>query len=121
MGSTKKNIKRVIIGIAGTIVLLIGLVTIPYPGPGWLTVIAGLAILATEFDWAKRILEKTKEKYERWQQWMKRQSLFIKVLFWLMTLIVVTATIWLLNGYGLINDWFNLGYDWVRSPLPIFN
>lgn len=121
MSKAVRSAKKVVIGIAGSIVLLIGLVAIPYPGPGWLLVISGLAILATEFDWAKRILDKTKDRYEWWRQWMKRQPVAIKVLFWLATLAIVTVTIWLLNGYGLINDWFNLGYDWVQSPLPFFN
>ena len=32
------------------------------PGPGWLALIAGLAILATEFTWAERLLEWAKDR-----------------------------------------------------------
>lgn len=121
----KKNksslIKRVMTGFIGGFVLLIGIITIPYPGPGWLIVFAGLGILATEFEWAQSILVYAKDKYDRWQAWLKRQSIYVKIIFWLLTCAVVIVTIYLLNGYGLLNQWLNLGQDWLRSPLPLFN
>ena len=52
----KKQAKKVFIGIVGGIVLLAGIVMIPYPGPGWVVVFAGLGILSTEFEWAQRVL-----------------------------------------------------------------
>lgn len=115
-GSTKK----VLVGIAGGLVLLVGIVTIPYPGPGWLIVFAGLAILATEFEWAQRLLDRARAKYDAWHDWLKVQPVFVRALVWSMTALVVVVTIWLLNGYGLIDNWLNLGWDWVHSPLPIF-
>ncbi len=113
--------KRILIGIIGGIVIVAGLIMVPYPGPGWLVVFAGLAILATEFDRAQRILDHAHDKYDAWQQWLGRQTFYIQSLVWLVTAIVVVMTVWLLNGYGMINDWFKLGQNWVKSPLPIFN
>ena len=47
--------------IAGGFALLVlGGVMLVTPGPGWLTIAAGLALLATEFVWAKRLLEELK-------------------------------------------------------------
>lgn len=46
---------RVAFGIVGVVVLLIGLLTIPLPGPGWATVFVGLGMLALEFAWAERL------------------------------------------------------------------
>jgi hypothetical protein len=83
-------------------------------------VFAGLAILATEFDRAQRILDFAKGKYDAWQEWLKKQPMPIQLIFWLLTFIVVVVTIWLLNGYGLINDLLHLGWGWVHSPLPFF-
>ncbi len=40
----------------GFIVLIIGIIAIPLPGPGWLIVAAGLAILAKDVAWAERLL-----------------------------------------------------------------
>jgi uncharacterized protein (TIGR02611 family) len=40
--------------------VLVGLLLVPLPGPGWATVFEGLGILATEFRWADRLLRHTK-------------------------------------------------------------
>lgn len=42
----------------GVLVILFGLALIPLPGPGWLIVAFGVGILALEFDWAERLLER---------------------------------------------------------------
>lgn len=116
----KKQAKKAFIGVIGGIVLLAGVIMIPYPGPGWLVVFAGLGILSTEFEWAHRVLHFAKGKYDAWQDWLSSQQPIVKATFWLLTALVVVVTIWLLNGYGLINNWLNLGQGWVGSPLPIF-
>lgn len=118
---TKKALKKSTIGVLGGLVVLIGLILVPYPGPGWLIVFAGLAILATEFDRARHVLDFAKGKYEDWQDWLEQQSVPIKTAVWTLTFAVVIVTIWLLNGYGIINDLLNLGWDWARSPLPFFS
>lgn len=108
--------RKVLIGFVGWAVLLLGIVMIPYPGPGWVVVFIGLSILATEFDWAKDLHEFAHGKYDAWQEWLTRQPRYIKVLFWCLTAMTVVVTVWLVNGYGLINTWFNLGMDWLSSP-----
>lgn len=116
----KRQAKKTFVGIVGGIVLLAGIVMIPYPGPGWAVVFIGLGILSTEFVWAQRVLQYAKGKYDAWQHWLASQKPYVKAIFWILTALVVVITIWLLNGYGLINGWLGLGQDWVRSPLPIF-
>ena len=113
----KRQTKKVGIGIIGGVVLLAGIVMIPYPGPGWLVVFAGLGILSTEFEWASRVLHFAKSKYDAWQLWLARQKQWVKVVFWLLTACVVVVTIWLLNGYGIVNNVLGLGWDWLKSPL----
>lgn len=115
--NAKNKLKKIGVGIIGGIVLVVGVILIPYPGPGWLVVFAGLGILSTEFDWAKRLLSYAKGKYDAWEAWVRRQSPLVRALLFIATAIIVIATIWLLNGYGLINSWLNLGWDWVQSPL----
>jgi len=51
------GVARVIKVIAGFGVLIAGIVMLAVPGPGWLTIAAGLAILAAEFPWARRALD----------------------------------------------------------------
>lgn len=116
MSGIRKNLKKIIVGIIGGIVFIVGVVLIPYPGPGMLVVFFGLTILATEFMWAQGLLDTLRSKYDRWQVWMKRQSRVMQLLFLLATAVIVVITIWLFNGYGLLNDWLNLEQDWLDSP-----
>lgn len=54
---------RIVAVIAGTILVLGGLIGLLLPVvPGWLLIIPGLAILATEFVWARRLLDTAKAK-----------------------------------------------------------
>jgi uncharacterized protein (TIGR02611 family) len=57
-----RNGKRVGVTIAGFAVVLAGLAMLVLPGPGIVVIIAGLAILATEYVWAQRLLKIAKEK-----------------------------------------------------------
>ena len=57
-----RNGKRVGVTIAGFLVLLAGVAMLVLPGPGIVVIIAGLAILATEYVWAQRLLRIAKEK-----------------------------------------------------------
>jgi uncharacterized protein (TIGR02611 family) len=56
-------IVRIILVMIGTILLVGGLIGLLLPiVPGWLLIIAGLAILGTEFVWARRLLDTAKAK-----------------------------------------------------------
>ena len=112
-----RNSKRVVVAISGGLVVLVGIIAIPYPGPGWLIVFVGLGILATEFDWARRVLNYARLKYEGWQDWISRQPLSARVTIWLLTTLIVMVTIWLLNGYGIIVRLLHLNLPWLESPL----
>jgi uncharacterized protein (TIGR02611 family) len=46
---------RVLVAIVGGLVIVIGLILVPLPGPGWLVVFVGLTILASEFAFFHRI------------------------------------------------------------------
>jgi uncharacterized protein (TIGR02611 family) len=69
---------RVLVGVVGGLVVAFGIVTIPLPGPGWLTVIAGLFVLATEFAWAERLLEHTRRHVASWTEWLGRQPVAVR-------------------------------------------
>jgi uncharacterized protein (TIGR02611 family) len=70
---------RLVVGAVGSVVVAFGLVTIPLPGPGWLTVIAGLFLLATEFTWAERLLDFTRRHVRAWTGWLGRQRAWVRV------------------------------------------
>lgn len=60
-----KTIKRIIITIIGFTVLIIGMAMIMLPGPAIIVIPLGLAILASEFLWARRLLKKIKNTLRR--------------------------------------------------------
>lgn len=67
-----RQLKRIVILIIGGTVLLLGVIMIVAPGPAFIVIPAGLAILAVEFEWARRLLKKAKAFYdsqaEAWKQ-----------------------------------------------------
>lgn len=115
-GRLTRHVRRVVIAVIGGFVLLAGIIMIPYPGPGWAVVFIGLAILAQEFTWARRALHYARAKYDRWESWVKQQTWPVRTALFVITCIVVIVTIWLVNGYGVINEWLRLGLHWLDSP-----
>jgi uncharacterized protein (TIGR02611 family) len=65
--------KRLIVIIIGFTVLAAGVVMIVLPGPAVVVIPVGLAILATEFIWARKLLNTVKEKILRLKK-MNRKS-----------------------------------------------
>jgi uncharacterized protein (TIGR02611 family) len=82
---------RIVVGVVGAAVVVLGFVLIPLPGPGWLIVFGGLAILATEFVWAERLLGFARRKVHGWTEWVKAQSLLVRGLIGLLGLVCVAG------------------------------
>ncbi len=116
LGNLPKSTRRTVIAIVGGCVVVIGLFMVPLPGPGWLVVFMGLAILAQEYPWAKRVLHYGRQQYDKWSHWIKQQNRFVQSLTFIATCVAVVVTLWLINGYGLLNTWLHLGQDWLNSP-----
>jgi uncharacterized protein (TIGR02611 family) len=60
----RSRVYRITFAVIGTALILIGLVLVPLPGPGWLIVAIGFGMLALEFDRAERALERILDKLE---------------------------------------------------------
>lgn len=60
--SVLRQVWRLIVFVVGITVLLLGVAMIVLPGPAFVVIPLGLAILATEFVWAARLLLKVKER-----------------------------------------------------------
>lgn len=108
---------RSFVGLIGGLLLAAGTVMLLYPGPGWLVVFTALAILGTEFSWARRVLHHARVQYDRWDAWMRRQNPLVRLGVIGLTGAVVLATLWLLNVFGIAAYWLGLDWPWVRSPL----
>lgn len=57
--------RKLVVGIVGGLVVVLGVILIPLPGPGSLVIVGGLAILATEFPVAERAMTRVKESARR--------------------------------------------------------
>ena len=70
VAGTLKRARRLIVAVVGFTVLLLGVALIVLPGPAMVVIPIGLAILATEFMWARRLLSRIKSEAER-RLWRK--------------------------------------------------
>jgi uncharacterized protein (TIGR02611 family) len=104
---------RIVVGIVGGLVVALGLATIPLPGPGWLTVIAGLFVLATEFTWAERLLEFTKKHVRRWSDWVTAQPVWVRLL-------IAAATAAFVYGVLVVTLHMMGVPDWVPGWVPLW-
>jgi len=90
----KNRVYRSVVGGLGTFVVLLGLVLVPLPGPGWLVVFLGLAILGTEFHSAKRLKAFGERQVHRWAQWIAARSLAVRGALGVGTAAVVAGVAW---------------------------
>ncbi len=86
---------QVVVGLVGAVVVATGIVLIPLPGPGWLIVLAGLAILAIEFAWAEHLLGFTRSRLESWWHWLGRQPWIVRGAIGVAGLAFVGVVSWL--------------------------
>ncbi|MDQ3151823.1 MAG: TIGR02611 family protein [Actinomycetota bacterium] len=105
------------VGVIGTMVLAAGVAAIPYPGPGWLIVFAGLAILGSEFVWARRLLHSVRRRYDQWTAWMRRQPMGLRLVLLALTGVVVLLTLYLVNAFGLVAVWVGIDAPWLQGPI----
>ncbi|MCW2539965.1 MAG: hypothetical protein JWN95_1690 [Frankiales bacterium] len=92
---------KISVGVVGGIIVVGGLLLIPLPGPGWAIVFLGLAVWATEFAWAKRLLAYGRRILHGWTEWVKAQSLFVRILIGIAGLALLAGVAYL--GWLLIH------------------
>jgi uncharacterized protein (TIGR02611 family) len=56
--------KRILVFLGGLALIAAGGVMLVTPGPGWLAIIGGFALWATEFEWAERRLDRLKDRFD---------------------------------------------------------
>lgn len=68
---------KTLITIIGVAVVIIGVILIPLPGPGWLIVFIGMTILGSEYHWARRFTSWLRMMLARfwywWRAWRRRR------------------------------------------------
>jgi uncharacterized protein (TIGR02611 family) len=89
------------VAVVGLAVIIVGIVLLAAPGPGWLVIFAGLGIWATEFAWARSLLRRVQRTVGKWTAWLARQPRWLGALVGavgLVTLAAVAVGAWLLFG-----------------------
>jgi uncharacterized protein (TIGR02611 family) len=110
---------RIVVGVVGLVVFAVGIVAIPYPGPGWAIVFIGLGILATEFEWARRLLAYAKERYDKVMDWFHDQHWSIQVVGGIFTALIVAGTLWLLGAADWTAELIGFDWPWLNSPIGL--
>ena len=73
-GPMMRQLRRVAVAFVGGIVVAVGIAMLVLPGPAVIVIPAGLAILATEFRWARRLLGQVRERAARGVGLFRRKS-----------------------------------------------
>jgi uncharacterized protein (TIGR02611 family) len=108
-------IYRILVAIVGLVIVLLGLIMVPLPGQGWLVVLLGLAVLASEFAWAKRLLRFVRRALQVWTRWLLCQPLWIKASVIALTVAALVAAFWLVLLISGVPNYFpGLWQQWLR-------
>ena len=85
---------RLVVAMLGALIVVGGALLIPLPGPGWLIVFFGVAVWATEFVWAQRLLRFGRRLLVEWTRWATRQPVWIRGLLGLAGLALLAGLAW---------------------------
>lgn len=125
LAASRRNLRKIAVLIVGTLVVLVGVVIIgPLPGPGGIPIVlGGLALLATEFIWAQRALERMRTQARSMQQATNRMA--ERTNPWMVPLVfgVFWGGVWLASHLLYEHQWRKAGtLVWISAAgifLPI--
>ncbi|MDO5502781.1 MAG: TIGR02611 family protein [Actinomycetia bacterium] len=106
--------------VIGLLIVCVGLMMVPLPGPGWLVVILGLLLWSSEFDKAQGVLDFVRDKVRIWNAWVMRQHLFVRFLIGAATLLFVAVVLWTVTKYtGSVRFVPEPYQQWMRDTLRL--
>ena len=75
-----ETVRAALVAVIGFATVLLGLVLVPLPGPGWVVVFAGLSILSTRFTWARRARTALQVQLLRCARWFNGRRIVVRAL-----------------------------------------
>jgi uncharacterized protein (TIGR02611 family) len=84
---------RIAVTVLGVAIIAGGIVLLPLPGPGWLIIFAGLGLLATEYEWAARLLRYARRTVSRWTTWVSNRGRGVQLLIGFAGLVLLAALV----------------------------
>jgi uncharacterized protein (TIGR02611 family) len=109
---------RIVVGVVGLLIVVLGLLLVPFPGPGWLIVILGIVVWASEFAWAQRLLYRARHFLKVWTGWLQTQAWWVRALALLGTAILVGALFWALFAISGVPGFFPDSVEQWLKDLP---
>lgn len=107
---------KLVVTLIGSAVLTAGLIMMVTPGPGLLGIVAGLAILATEWDWADRWLASARRKLNDARAAAAAMDPQARRRRILLTVTVVVVALGTVTAYVVVADWPRWSIDtWDRA------
>jgi uncharacterized protein (TIGR02611 family) len=113
-------VTKLVITVVGTLVILVGIVLSGpgVPGPGFVVIVCGLAILSTEFEWAERLLKRARNWLERMRDKARDMDPAVRRRRILLTLLATVVVAGGVAAYLYYYDWPGYavdGWDWVQD------
>jgi uncharacterized protein (TIGR02611 family) len=93
MHRARNPVYRVIFGITGALVTLVGVIMLVTPGPAFVLIPIGLAMLSMEFVWAERLLDKSLEQAAVAQEKAAETTRAQRILAAIATLLAIAAAV----------------------------
>jgi len=109
---------KIVITVVGTLVFLGGVVMLVTPGPAFILIPLGLAILATEWDWADRLLQVAKKKAKEAKERAEAMDPKVRRRRMLLTGLAFVVVVGAGATYVAVYDWPSIavsGWDWIQG------
>jgi uncharacterized protein (TIGR02611 family) len=112
---------RIVVGVVGVVILVIGIIAIPYPGPGIAICFVALTILATEFEWARRAHGWARRRIQPVVAWFGSRGRWGRALGTLLTGVILVGSLWVFGVLGWSANMLGFEREWLYSPIGLGN
>ncbi|MET9834895.1 TIGR02611 family protein [Streptomyces sp. NPDC006385] len=93
--------------VIGLAIVVVGIIMLPLPGPGWVVIFGGMAVWATEFVWAQLVLRWTKRKVTEAAQRaldpkVRRRNIILTTIGLVIVAVLAGIYVW---KFGIVMPW----------------
>ena len=108
-----------VVAVLGVVLLLLAVVLGPFPGPGGIPLaLAGLAVLASEFVWARRVLHRARRHLHDFTSWAGRQPAWLRITGSAALLVTAVGVVWAFTVVVGVPTWLPGPVDALLLHLP---
>jgi uncharacterized protein (TIGR02611 family) len=111
-------ITKVVVTIVGVFLILIGIVMLVGPGQGILAILAGLAVLATEYAWAERLLRRVQARIHEAREKARAMDPKVRRRRIILSTLATVAAVGAVVAYLVVYDWPTIAvssWNWLQN------